>query len=51
MLTYNFQSVLHADANTWADAGPLKAKYLVKAENFKCRPILKERAFEQCIAT
>ena len=35
MRTYNFQRVLLADANTWADAGPLKAKYLVNAENFK----------------
>jgi len=26
---------LHDDANTWADAGPLKVKYLVNAENFK----------------
>jgi len=31
----HFQSVLHADANTWADADPLKAKYPVNAENFK----------------
>ena len=31
----HFQSVLHADANTLADAGPLKAKYPVNAENFK----------------
>ena len=30
-----FQSVLHADDNTWADAGTLKVKYLVNAENFK----------------
>jgi len=52
---------LHGDANTWADAGPLKVKYPVNAENFKhnllrngliflkkfeCRPILKARAFE-----
>ena len=29
-----FQSVLHADAKTWADAGPLKGKYLVNAVNF-----------------
>ena len=29
-----FQSVLHADAKTWADAGPLKVKYLVNAVNF-----------------
>jgi len=29
MRTFNFQSVLHADAKTWADAGPLKIKYLV----------------------
>jgi len=35
MRTYNFQSVLHADANTWADAGTLKVKYPVNAENFK----------------
>ena len=35
MRTYNFQSVLHADANTWADAGPLKAKYPENAVNFK----------------
>jgi len=35
MRTYNFQSVLHADANTWADAGTLKVKYPVNAEIFK----------------
>ena len=29
-----FQSVLHADAKTWADAGPLKVKYLVNAVHF-----------------
>ena len=28
-----FQSILHADAKTWADAGPLKVKYLVNAVN------------------
>ena len=32
--TYNFQSVLHDDAKTWADAGTLKVKYLVNAVNF-----------------
>ena len=32
--TYNFQSILHGDAKTWADAGSLKVKYLVNAENF-----------------
>jgi len=36
MRTYNFQSILHADANTWADVGTLKVKYPVNAENFKC---------------
>ncbi len=36
MQPLDFQSVLHADANTWADAGPLKAKYpVVNAVNFK----------------
>jgi hypothetical protein len=35
MRTYNFPSVLHADVNTWADAGSLKAKYPVNAANFK----------------
>jgi hypothetical protein len=30
-----FQSVLHDDAKSWADAGPLKVKYLVNAVNFK----------------
>jgi len=35
MWAFNFQSVLHADANTWADAGPLKAKYPENAVNFK----------------
>ena len=35
MRTYNFQSVLHADAKTWAYAGTLKVKYLVNAGNFK----------------
>jgi len=25
---------LHTDAKTWADAGPLKGKYLVRAVNF-----------------
>ena len=34
MRTFNFQSVLHDDAKTWADAGPLKVKYPVNAENF-----------------
>ena len=34
MRTFNFQSILHADAKTWADAGPLKVKYLVNAVNF-----------------
>ena len=66
MRTFNFQSILHTDAKTWADAGPLKVKYLVNTVNFirklrgnglifknfvDCCPILKERAFEQCIAT
>ena len=32
--TYNFQSILHDDAKTWADAGPFKVKYPVNAENF-----------------
>ena len=32
---FHFQSVLHADANTWADEGTLKMKYPVNAENFK----------------
>ena len=51
---------------TWADAGPLKVKYLVNAEKLKLnlqsdplivnffpgrRTMLKEIAFEQCIAT
>ena len=31
----NFQSVLHADAKTWADAGTLKVKYPVNAVNFE----------------
>jgi hypothetical protein len=35
MRTCNFQSVLHDDAKTWADAGPLKGKTLVNAVNFK----------------
>ena len=35
MYTYNFQSELHDDAKTWADAGALKVKYLVNADNFK----------------
>jgi hypothetical protein len=35
MRTCNFPSDLHADAKTWADAGPLKVKYLVNAGNFK----------------
>jgi len=54
MWTCNFQSVLHADAQTWADTGSLKVKYLVNAvifihkllsnsliflKNFECRPI------------
>ena len=30
----HFQSVLHADAKPRADAGPLKVKYPVNAENF-----------------
>ena len=34
MRTWNFQSVLHDDAKTWADAGTLKVKYLVNAVNF-----------------
>ena len=33
MRTFNFQSVLHTDANTWADAGTLKVKYSVNAVN------------------
>ena len=36
MRTFNFQSILHDDAKTWADAGALKIKYPVNAENFKC---------------
>ena len=28
-------SVLHDDAKTWADAGPLKIKYLVNAVNLR----------------
>ena len=35
MRTFNFQSILHEDAKTWADAGTLKVKYPVNAENFK----------------
>ena len=35
MRTFNFQSVLHDDAKTWADAGTLKVKYPVNAENYK----------------
>jgi hypothetical protein len=35
MYAYTFQSILHDDAKTWADAGTLKVKYLVSAENFK----------------
>ena len=37
MRTFNFQSVLHDDAKTWADAGTgtLKVKYPVNAVNFK----------------
>ena len=35
MLKYKFQSVLHDDAKTWADAGTFKVKYPVNAENFK----------------
>ena len=35
MRTFNFQSNLHDDAKTWADAGTLKVKYPVNAENFK----------------
>ena len=31
----NFQSALHDNSNTWADAGLLKVKYLVNAGNFK----------------
>jgi len=31
----NFQSGLHDDAKTWADAGSLKVKYLVNAGHFK----------------
>ena len=34
MYTYNFQSELHDDTKTWADAGPLKVKYLVNAGIF-----------------
>jgi len=52
---------LKDDAKTWADAGPLKVKYPVNAENFKTyfiegplnnlknfgrRPIPKAKAFE-----
>ena len=36
MLTYNFQSIWHGDAKSWEDAGPLKVKYPINAENFKC---------------
>ena len=35
MRTFNFQSVLHDDAKTWADAGTLKVKYPVNAVNFE----------------
>ena len=31
----NFKSALHDNANTWADADPLKVKYLVNAGKFK----------------
>ena len=33
MLTYNFPSVLHADAKTWEDEGSLKEKCMVNAVN------------------
>jgi len=35
MRKFNFQSILQDDAKTWADAGTLKVKYPVNAENFK----------------
>ena len=35
MRTFNFHSILHDDAKNWADAGTLKVKYPVNAENFK----------------
>ena len=34
--TIAFQSVLHDNSKTWADAGPLKVKYLVSTGKFKC---------------
>jgi len=38
--TNAFESALHENSNTWADAGPLKVKYLVNAGNFKPIKIL-----------
>ena len=35
MKTCNFQSALHDNSKTWADAGPLKVKYLENVVNFK----------------
>jgi hypothetical protein len=35
MKTCNFQTVLHDDAKTWADANSLKGKTLVNAVKFK----------------
>ena len=43
-----FQSALHNNSNTWADAGPLKVKYLVNAGNFK-RTYFKETPFNKSI--
>ena len=34
-LIWNFQSEMHDDAKTWADAGTLKVKYPVNADNLK----------------
>jgi len=66
MRTYNFKSILHSHAKTWADAGPLKVKNPVNTVNLKrnlksnpliifkifyrCQ-ILIARAFERCKAT
>jgi hypothetical protein len=61
MQTCKFLIILHADAKSWEDAGPLNVKYLVNGKNFKRnlkikpriilknldrRPILKARAFK-----
>jgi len=40
-----FQSSLHDNSTTWADAGPLKVKYLVNAG--KCERLLKETPFNK----